>query len=199
MAKRKLKLNDINKNSSVEVSHTIKKIKEHELRYTIILVVFFMILFGIIGYFTLRIDTNSIGPNININSKAYLGFDTSIQGDIIYLDKNNIMTDIEGLKSQEYLVEVKNTTSTSFNYNLFLTPYEEQIKKCGCRDHIIDSKYIKYTIDGKTIKTLGEDLQLEKGLIQERSIKRVKIRIWIDDSINKNSNYHYHGYIKMKM
>ena len=44
MAKsKKLSSNDINKNSSIQVSHSINKIKENELKYTIILVIIFMV------------------------------------------------------------------------------------------------------------------------------------------------------------
>ena len=46
--KKKLKQANINRNTSIEVSHTIKKIKENERKYTIILVIFFMIIIGIV-------------------------------------------------------------------------------------------------------------------------------------------------------
>ena len=44
-----------------------KKIQEHEKKYTIILVIFFMILFAIIGYFTLKVQTPQVSSIIITN------------------------------------------------------------------------------------------------------------------------------------
>ena len=46
--KNKLKIEDVNRNSAKNVSHTINKIKSNERKYTIILVFIFMILFIVI-------------------------------------------------------------------------------------------------------------------------------------------------------
>ena len=197
--RKKLKQKDINKNSSVEVSHTIKRIKENELKYTIVLVVFFMFIFGVFGYLTLRVSNDKIAVS-NIKNNVSIGFNSAIQGEVIFLDKHNIMSDVEGLRTNGYQVDIENTTNNSFIYQIYLSSYDNQIELCGCKDRIIDPKYIRYSLDGIITKSLDSNngLLLTEVPITGRVLKRLNIRIWLDESLDKNSDYHYHGYLKMK-
>ena len=54
--RKKLKQADISKNSSIKISGVINKIKANERRYTASLVIIFMALFMVIGYFTLKLN-----------------------------------------------------------------------------------------------------------------------------------------------
>ena len=54
--RKKLKQADINRNSSIKISGVINKIKANERRYTASLVIIFMALFMVIGYFTLKLN-----------------------------------------------------------------------------------------------------------------------------------------------
>ena len=194
--RKKLKINDINKNSSIEVSHTIKKIKEHEVRYTVILVSFFMLLFVFIGYETLKINDDYFDNNIE--QKDIVGYDSSFSGEVILLNKKSIMSDLEGLKSKGYTFKVENTTNNAFRYRIILVPFIEQIEMCGCKGRVVDSKNIKYSIDGKTIQsTVNKNIVLLEDNINKLSVKEINIKIWLDDSLD-DKDYHYHGYLKME-
>ncbi len=54
MATKKKTSKKIRKSNNA-VSESVKEIKAHEKRYTFLLVLFFFVLFIIIGYYTLRI------------------------------------------------------------------------------------------------------------------------------------------------
>ena len=102
--KKKLKQANINRNTSIEVSHTIKKIKENERKYTIILVIFFMIIIGIVGYNVLTIDNDELYSNIKTASanSPYL----SLSSTNITLTNKNIMSEKNGLKSKKYAISI---------------------------------------------------------------------------------------------
>lgn len=56
MATKKKTTSKTKKHNNDAVSESIKEIKAHEKRYTFLLVLFFFVLFIIIGYYTLRVS-----------------------------------------------------------------------------------------------------------------------------------------------
>ena len=104
MAKlKKLSSNDINKNSSVQVSHSINKIKENELKYTIILVIIFMVVFAFAGYISLRVS------NDYINDKVFYNYNLAFSTNSVTLTNRNILSDENGLKSKGVNYTIKNS------------------------------------------------------------------------------------------
>ncbi len=53
--KKKTTSKTVKKRNNDTVSESVKEIKAHEKRYTFLLVLFFFVLFIIIGYYTLRV------------------------------------------------------------------------------------------------------------------------------------------------
>ena len=74
---KKLQKSDINKNSSSQVSHTIRKIKENEAKYTAVLVLVFMASFCVIGYFTLRVNHGFLMDSVHQLDAADYGLSLS--------------------------------------------------------------------------------------------------------------------------
>ena len=72
--KKRLKKSDINKNNSIEISGSINRLKSQESKYTLFLVIFFMIIFCIICYYTL-----SFNDKLMIYGKSY-----DISSDYVY-------------------------------------------------------------------------------------------------------------------
>ena len=69
----KLKAEDINKNTGKDISHTISKIQANERKYTIILIIFFVSLFFVVGYFSLRVNTDGLF-NYQVNDEKKYNF-----------------------------------------------------------------------------------------------------------------------------
>ena len=68
MASVKKKKPDIKKRTNTKMSKSVKKIKDNENKYTFLLVLFFMLLFIVIGYFTLRVQAGTVTNISNIEA-----------------------------------------------------------------------------------------------------------------------------------
>ena len=68
MASVKKKKPDIKKRTNTKMSKSVKKIKDNENKYTFLLVLFFMLLFIVSGYFTLRVQAGTVTNISNIEA-----------------------------------------------------------------------------------------------------------------------------------
>lgn len=186
---KKLKQSDINRNTSIEVSHTIRKIKENERKYTIILVVFFMILFSIVGYNVLSIDNDVILNDVKVasNNSSYY----SLSSNVVTMTSENIMSDKEGLNSLGYVIYLENNTKFDKKYKIVL-----ETKECMCGNNNLDKSKIKYSIDGN-IKTLDDDSFYEVNLKKGEKTSII-YKMWVSDDVGDSDNLHYHGQFKIK-
>ena len=107
--RKKLQQSDINRNTSVEVSHTIKKIKENERKYTIVLVIIFMSIFSIIGYKLFSVDSNILFNNVSAYSKYNSYF--SISSEVLTLTNKDIYSDDLGIKTEKDSINITNKTN----------------------------------------------------------------------------------------
>lgn len=178
--RKKLRQEDIKKNTSVEISHTINKIKENERKYTIILVLIFMICFIVIGYFSLRINNDYVVSKEDL----YTNYNTEV-----ILTNQNIMSDQDGLKSKELVYHLDNKNNRLIIYKIILVLD---------KNNIVDSHYIKYALDDGIVKTLDENMIITKGILEGYQNTDVKVRFWIDNSIPKGKDYYFHGYLEKK-
>jgi len=188
---KKLKINDINKNTSKEVAHSINKIKANERKYTIILVIFFMILFMLIGYFTLRVDNNNLTDNVS-----------SIQSDIVLSSSKKVtLTTSDNIKDN-YLVKIKNNSSETINYKLILVTDDTAVNSCGCTNRPLAYEYIKYSINKENISYIktnsNNEIVITTGSLKSGKLEKLKIDIWIDENIDTDIDYHFHGYFKIE-
>ena len=192
MAKKKVEHVNINRNTSIEVSHTIRKIKENERKYTIILVIFFMLLIGIVGYNMLIIDSNNLYSDIKTASSnnSYV----SLSSNDITLTNKNIMSDIDGLKSKKYLLSISNNTGKLKKYKIYFISNE--LDTCKCGNKVFNKSDIRYSID-EEILSLKDDLFVE-GILKKNEKKNIVFNMWINDNISINEELHFHGYFIIK-
>ncbi len=190
--KKKLKQANINRNTSIEVSHTIKKIKENERKYTIILVIFFMIIIGIVGYNVLTIDNDELYSNIKTASanSPYL----SLSSTNITLTNKNIMSEKNGLKSKKYAISIINNTDKVKQYKIYFVSDDKDI--CTCGNKIFNKKSIRYSIDGDVL-SLDDDLFIE-GILRKNEKKDIVFSMWISDEFKSNEELHFHGHFIIK-
>lgn len=192
MAKlKKLKLKDINRNSAIEKKYTINKIKRQELKYTIFLVVFFMLTFCFIGYKLLFINQDDLVLNENNNSIKSLGFASST----VLLTKEDIFNDKDFLKSKNYLLQIDNYNRNDIEYQVLFREDYDAIKKCGC---INSNNIIKYSIDNKTTNFLDNNKVIFKGKIKSNSSNEILVRVWFSKENKINDELHFHGEFELE-
>lgn len=184
----KLAEEDINKNSGKEISHTISKIKAHERLYTFILVIIFMVTISLSVFLGLRVDS------YKIYDASYYTSNYSLNGELISLNHNSIMSDAEGLATREYVVNYTNHTDHNINYIIRFSEDEDAFERCKCGDKKIDYHAIKYSIDGKTIHQFSEEtMVISAGMIPVQETGEMKVRLWIDDKYNKEDECFFYG------
>lgn len=188
--KDKLKVEDIEKNTSKDISHTIFKIKENERKYTVLLVVFFLLLFFVIGFISLRIKTKNFYELSDNLTGAYL----SSSSRTIILDSDNKMSDGDGLLSSPYEIKINNTTKEAINYKVVFVEDSELKRKCGCTSEGFNISDIRYSLDGKTVSSfVGNEMIISTGYLDIGKSDTIDLRIWLDS--NSQNNGHFHGEI----
>lgn len=170
-----------------------KELKEHEKKYTIILVLIFVFLILFTGYCILSIDNKELKSiNKNINYR-YSSLSSTYQ--LITLTNKSILPDKEGLNTNKITIHIENTTDNKYDYKIVLKKDNRITKTCGCINNADDYKHIKYSVDGN-ILTLNSDMVIYKGSLKRNEEKDIQVNIWLDE--NTNSNYHYHGYFSIE-
>lgn len=172
-----------------------KEIKEHEKKYTIILVILFIIIFIFIGYCILSIDNKELNTLSKTVNYKYSSISSSYQ--TVTLTEQDKLTDIEGLNSNKLSIHIENTTDTKYDYRIVLKKDKLNTRICGCNQIQDDYKYIKSSLNGKDILKLDKDMVIYKDSLKKDESKDILINIWLDKSLNIN-NYHYHGYFSIE-
>ena len=187
MAKqKKLNSNDINKNSSAQISHSINKIKENEIKYTIILVIIFMIVFALAGYVSLTVSNNYMSDN------AIYNYSLIFSSKEFTLTNKNVLSDEKGLKSKTITYSVRNNNSNMNKYRILLKSDDSIKEKCGCTGDI-DYSLIKYSLDGVNVNNLTEEMIVLEDEVAAESIKEGTIKIWVSGEANLSDIDHFHG------
>ena len=185
---KRIKQEDITKNTGKEIGSTIARFKMHEKRYTFYLVVIFMLTIMISAYFGLKVDSYHLYDSSK-NKGSYLSFSSRL----VFLNQKNIMSDLDGLKSSTYLVDFSNTTAESINYIIRLVLDEDSIEQCNCENEIVDFDKIRYSIDGKSVLSFrDENMIIETGTIQSQKNEKFNIRFWLNDQVD-TSKCHFYG------
>ena len=172
----------------------ISEVREHENKYTIVLVVLFifLILFG--GYCILSIDNKELTTNTKSINYRYNSLTSNYK--TITLTSKNILEDKEGLNSNKVSIHIENSTNKKYNYKIVLKRDKATTRICGCSSHEDDYKNIKYSLNEKDILKLDKDYVIYKGSLKKDEEKDILLNIWLDK--NTNSNYHYHGYFNIE-
>jgi hypothetical protein len=173
----------------------VKEVKQHEKKYTAILVVLFVFIIIFTGYCILSIDNKELNNNVKSINYRYTALSSSFQ--TITLTNKNIMSDIEGLDTNKTSIHIENNTNDKYDYKIVLKRDKATTKSCGCVEQSNDYKYIKYSLDGKNILNLDKDMVIYKGTLNKDEEKDILINIWLDKNLNID-NYHYHGYFSIE-
>lgn len=184
---KRLKSSDINRNSSIKISHTIEKIKAHERRYMLIVASIFMIIFIFIGYFLFRVNytDNNYLASTNI---SYV-----LNSSVISITEDYIMSDSNGLKSDGFGVTFYNAEDEKINYELILKKDNFFTDRCGCNNDL-SLGLLKYSIDKKNIGTVNSnEMVISRGVIDSYESKDINVKLWLNDQVSLNDDYHFHG------
>lgn len=193
--KRKpLKQADINKNSSAKISHTIKRIKENERKYTTILVFIFIIMILFITYKSLKIDNNILLDELRRSASIN---EISAFSPVVTLTEDYIMSDEEGLKSTPFVYTIKNNSNTSFNYKILFVKDDFLTKICECDKETADTSMIHYSIDNnQDIKAFNskDEMIVKEGLLEIGQKEQISIKMWFTNQLDSNIKKHFHGH-----
>ena len=190
----KLKISDIKKNSSVEVSHTIKKIKQEEFKFVAITSSIIFLLLCLVAY----IGFTSFGVD---DLKGYECGPLYIE----FLDDGTGMSDIVnftgGVSAEAFKTEVtiSNTSSSNSWYELNIEDYMEMITFDDCSDKLLDKNKIFFSVDGGETNTLASIYDdgkyvLMHGIVASNDIIKHEITLWYEDIEEK----HFHGKVNVE-
>lgn len=192
--KKKLKKSDINKNNSIEISGSINKLKSQEAKYTLFLVMFFMIIFCIIGYNTLSFnDKVMIYGKSNDTSDDYI----SSKSELVTLTENNVLSDEAGLLSKNINVEIENGSDFELNYRIVFKQDDNIVLSCGCLDKKMDSSLIKFSIDGEKIQQLDGEMVITEGRLEPSKNIVIPVKMWVSEEAS-NKDLHFHGHFVLE-
>lgn len=196
----KLSMADINKNSNIEVDHTIRKIKEKELRLTLMWTCIFLLIF-IFSAFTVGFSVVKLREYSNVESgDLVITFNEKSDNldNIITLDNNNILEYDDGLKSDAYKFSIKNNSKKKSKYKITLEDDLEMMFLDECDQMQFDKSKMYFSINNKIIGIVSDLYNGSEYVIYEDEISSgdtldFEFRIWVDRSYINNG--HYHGII----
>ena len=178
------------KNSDVDISKNIKRIKKEE-RYTIILVCFFVIviLLSIISFSKSILKSSYEDSYISGDLKiSYEKNDNGIRDNISIRYPNQVL---------DYDFSIYNDSDNTKKYIIYLMDDEDLIKYENCRNMIIDYKYVLFKLNDRYEDSLSRYFKDNKYIIEESDINpkdtKYYLKIYFDKSIK--SMYHYHSII----
>lgn len=196
----KLSMADINKNSNIEVDHTIRKIKEKELRLTLMWTCIFLLIF-IFSAFTVGFSVVKLREYSNVESgDLVITFNEKSDNldNIITLDNNNILEYDDGLKSDAYKFSIKNNSKKKSKYKITLEDDLEMMFLDECDQMQFDKSKMYFSINNKIIGIVSDLYNGSEYVVYEDEISSgdtldFEFRIWVDRSYINNG--HYHGII----
>ena len=180
--RKKLKQADINRNSSIKISGVINKIKANERRYTASLVIIFMALFMVIGYFTLKLNIKEYDEYLE---KGVL----SLYSKMVTLQEENVLSDEDGLKSESFYISVYNGIESDVRYRILLKKDEKLTTKCGCEGELKPTD-IKFSFNGDVVVFDSfDDMVIDSGIIKKFENNSVSVKLWLSEE----AKTHFHG------
>lgn len=169
---KKLTQADIKKYSNTQIDHVISKIKEQELKFTIILVSIILGVFFIVSYFAFSSIQKSKSLYVLRSGDLEITYKEKKEsmGDVINFVNNRSLSDEEGLKTNSYDVEIVNLSNETVNYEVRIIDDLDKVDFDSCIDKFIDRKFIRYSIDGGEVNSLNN----ENDIVVFASIKGEK-------------------------
>ena len=181
--RKKILQKDISRNSSIKITGTINKIKANERKYTICLVIIFMALFTVVGYFTLKINVTKYDEYLKRGS-------ITLYSKVVTLDEKQVLNDQDGLKTEDYLITIYNGIEKEVRYRVLLRKDETLTNLCDCRDVEIKPNNLRVSFDGDVVTYNSfDDIVIDTGVLSEYEDKTIKVKVWL----NEDTNTHFHG------
>ena len=174
------------KNNSINVEYNIKRIKK-ERRYTIILVICFIVMFFVIGL-SMFTDIDSLNMSIENVDNLTIRYEVDDKG-----VKNTIS--IYDDKEYSYEFSIVNNDNKYNRFYIYLKTDDDLIKLDNCSDKLIDYSLVNYEINGNS------------GNIKDTLVDNKYIVLVDELSAHEKRNYklkiklsgkgHYHSIIKV--
>lgn len=178
--------NQILKNNSINVEYNIKRIKK-ERRYTIILVICFIVMFFVIGL-SIFTDIDSLNMSVENVDNLTVRYEVDDKG-----VKNTIS--IYDDKEYSYELSIVNNDNKYNRFYIYLKTDDDLVKLDNCSDKLVDYSLVNYEINGNSgnVKdTLIDDkyvVLVDELAPHEKKNYKLKIKL---DVVG-----HYHGIIKV--
>ena len=190
-----LKIDQIKKNSDVDLEYHIKRIKK-ERRYTAILVMFFVAI--------ILITSVVVFSKIDVGNKSISQVVSGNLTTTFEIDENGVRNYISMRKAKTsyfYHFTVKNNTNKKQKYIVYLVPDEDMIKLDGCADNLAFYDTIMFKINNGDDFELSTTHDKDKYIIYKSEIKphafeKIKLEMYYSSLVTTNK--HYHGLIKIK-
>lgn len=195
-----LRMEEIKKNNSIEVDHTIRKIKEKEFRLIVMWVGIFLVVL-ISSALIVGFSVQKIGEYNKVNSgDLVITFDgnNNILDDVITLDNNDVMNYDEGMVSETYNFTITNDTDENVRYLIKIVKDYEMIELDECNDMMFSDDNIMISLNGKFIGYAsdfydGNEYVISEDRVESKDIVDYELRIWVDEDYVNNG--HFHGKI----
>jgi len=201
--KKKLKMEDIKKNNSAEVTSTIERIKLHEREYLLVTTAVFMViialvLFVLFGGFNKNSDLNvlKIG-NLNVE------YDSNMTGasDVITLNEENVVESEDKVNNYASVFSISNAADGKHKFKVFIVEDQTMVDLDGCKDYLVNDDAVFFQINSGEIKSLYDVKTNDGYLVLEDEIigsntNDYELKIWtLKEKMENEEKTHFHGNI----
>lgn len=204
LAAKKLKISDIKHGEGAQVNHMLHRVKAKEKELTFICVTLVLVIILISLYFVF----SSVQEPKNFNTIEVGKFSITYEdrgstlGNIIDLTNTSPMSDLDGMRTEPYIVEIKNTSDEEQALQIKLVKDVAMIQQDDCSEIQIPNQYIHYQINDGMIETL--DLAKKSPIIYSSTIpahekETLHVRVWIQKTLpTEYQTFHYHTKMVVK-
>lgn len=195
-----LKFQEIKKNSSADVLHTIKRIRAEETKIIVLMVCCILVVLFFSGYF---IFSAIQGTDVEVNKSGPLVIefsdDETGMSDIVNFDgeKDAATSDFVEVFSTEFTI-TNNNSSNSW-YAVYLDDYLDMIEYDDCKEKSLDKNSIYFSIDNSEARSLASvyddgRYSVMQGIVQSNDMVIHELQVWYSESEER----HYHGKINVE-
>lgn len=180
--------------------------KENKKRIIIVilLVLIFLLVIGI-TFAWFRFNDFSKHINSITTGKLEVRLD-EYDGKNIELLNTYPLTDNSGLKTKAYEFTIVNHSNYKLNYYVKLIEDEEAIKKCGCKNNLLDDSVLRYELKRNdsyiNIDTLvnKEDWIIDNYKLDANGKMNYSLRLWLyENAGNQYMGKHFHAKIEVRV
>jgi len=174
----------------------LEKLMEYETLYTILFVLFFMVLFCVIGYYSLRVHNKSIFSPFQSHKDESL---FSVSSSIVTLTEESSLIDDVGLNYHKYAILIDNHQNKEVKYQLLFEEDNDVKSTCGCSFPSFQYSMIHYSIDQKSpLVFQNEKMVLLEDSILSNEKKELIVSMWLSEELRDFGSFHIHGHFTVK-